>query len=255
MNMKKTIIGMGVVVLSAFCLTVKAQNITTTGNTTLSNNLLSNVSPWTLDDIYKIGINYCNKDIKWDTTNSYLTIGMRPGQAKNLCITFINTSEHHQDLIVGFTESIINSGWKQLCNWDLANKSNAFYKLIDLKYTDIGLSGNNWTFTQTARIRIPKNTTWGDIYGCIWFYLSWAYFKWPNDVLGVRVARHFPMKITVTWAVYNLWRRDDMKDAYTTNRSGILKIIIAILALWLIVTIVQTSKKKEEHPKQKHKKQ
>jgi hypothetical protein len=33
----------------------------------------------------------------------------------------------------------------------------------------------------------------------------------------------------------------------TTNKAGIMKIITAILAVWLIVTVVQTSKKKEKH--------
>ena len=251
MKTKKILFGIGMAVISISSLIVKAQDISTTGTTSLTNDLLSNITPWTLDDVHKIAIRYCNKEIKWDMTNSYLTINMRPGETKDLCVTFINTSEQHQDLTIGFTESIINSVGKQLCNGDLNDKENAFYKMIYLPQTSIGLSGNNWTFTQTARIRLPKTATWWNMYGCIGFLLSWAYFKWPNDVLGIRVARNFPMKITVTWDVYNLWRRDDIKDVYTINKTGILKALMAILAIRLLVTIFKSTKKKETTHKKK----
>lgn len=234
---------MGILVISIGSLVVHAQNIDMTGNVSLSNDLLSNINPWTMDDVHKIAIQYCNKEILWDTTNSYLTIGMRPGQTKDLCIAFINTSERHQDLIIGFTPAIINNIGKQLCEGDLWDTTNPFYKMVDLPNTNIALSENNWSFTQTARIKLPKTATWGNIYGCIWFLLSWATFKGPNDVLGIRVARNFPMKIMITWDVYNFWRRDDTKNIYTTNKSSILKIIVVILALLLIKTIVQTTKK------------
>lgn len=258
MNTKKIVCGMIVAVIAmSYCVT-NAQKTDTKeeiSDISVTQDVMSSVSPAAMDDIYKIVLHYCNEEIQWNKTNTYLTIMMRPWQMKNLCITWVNNSENHQDLTMGFTESIFNDAGKQLCNGDLADQENDFYKLINLKETEVWLSGNGGTSTQTAKISMPKNATGGEIYWCIGFFLSGSYFKWPNDVLGVRVARHFPMKIIVTWDVYNFGWRDDIKDVYTTNRNVLLKIIIAILAIRLIMTIIKTTDKKDkQHNKHTSKK-
>ncbi len=228
------------------------KNIVQESWTVIADDVMASVDPNVMEDMYKIAVHYCNDEIQGDKINSYLTIQMRPGSSKQLCITMANASASDQDLTLWFTESLINEVGKQLCQWDLADKNNNFHKYITLENADLHLPGSGWTFTQIANIRIPKSTATWDMYWCLWFFLSGAYFKWPNDVLGVRMARHFPLKIVITGDVYNYGRRDDIKYAYTDNRQTILKIIMGILAIRLVWTIVNTTKKTSE-TKQKRK--
>ncbi len=214
--------------------------------TQITDNVMASVDPNVMEDMYKIAVHYCNDEIQWDKTNSYLTMEMRPGSSKQLCITMVNASLSDQYLTLWFAESRINEVGKQLCQWDLADEKNNFHKYITLQESELYLPASGWTFTQIANIRIPQNVATGDLYWCLGFFLSGAYFKWPNDVLWVRMARHFPLKIVITWDVYNYGRRDDVKYAYIDNKQTILKILIAILAVRLVVTIAKTGKKKEK---------
>jgi hypothetical protein len=61
--------------------------------------------------------------------------------------------------------------------------------------------------------------------------------------------------INATWSVYNFGRLDDIKNVYISNRSIILKIIIGILAIWIVMSIITIGKKGKKTKKvQKNKK-
>jgi hypothetical protein len=55
------------------------------------------------------------------------------------------------------------------------------------------------------------------------------------------------IRILITWDVYNFWRWDDTKDIYTNNKNSIFKVISAIIAVRLILTILKTSKKSKKN--------
>lgn len=252
--MKKNILivwVMTIVVMSIIWYVSAQENIPVEEVKAYEENVMESVDPNVMEDMYKIAIHYCNDEIQGNKTNSYLTIQMRPGESKRLCITVLNGSTNHQDLTLWFTESVINEIGKQLCQGDLADRKNDFHKYIDLKKEDLSLSASGWYYTQIATIRLPKSVSTGDMYGCLGFFLSGAYFKGPNDVLWVRLTRNFPMKIVVTWDVYTLWRWDDVKYAYTDNKQNVLKIIVGVLAIRLIATIVSVAKKSTKKQQKK----
>lgn len=232
------------------------ENIEEVGDasTMVTNTTLSQISPDVLNDMYKIKVYYCDNKIKWEKTNIKLTINMRPWKTKNLCMTVINGSSNDHDMIVWFTEAEIDKNGIHMCKWDLMDKENSFYKLVDLKTTNLSLSWNNWTFTQFARIKLPEDTTWGKILWCFSVRLSGAYFQSPGQMFGLKTTTGFPIIINVTWDAYNFWRRDDIIYTYTDNKQLILKILIAILAVRLVITIVKTGKKKDKQQEKKQEK-
>jgi hypothetical protein len=99
-------------------------------------------------------------------------------------------------------------------------------------------------------IGIPRANT-GNIYWCLTFRLDNSYSHKTWAVFGMQIRKTAPIYITVTGDVYNFWRRDDIKLGLTKNKDGVLKVIAGILGIWIIVSVVQATKKKE---KKHHKK-
>lgn len=195
-------------------------------------------------DIFSMWINYCNDWIVWENTNSKMTINMRPWMTKNVCIAFYNNSPNNHDLLIGFAGWTINKSDNTfVCENNDYDKQNDFYKYIYFTGEVTAVSGNGWVSITNAKIHIPKTLSW-DIYGCVWFSLSWWYTQETWSMLGVTFVRRFPIVLHITGSVYNLWRRDDGKELLVNNKATIAKIFVAIFSIWLIVTILKTTKPK-----------
>jgi hypothetical protein len=97
-------------------------------------------------------------------------------------------------------------------------------------------------------VKAPKNSS-GEIYWCVTYVEDIPVKIATGAIFALQTRRAGPITVTITWSVYNFWRIDDIKDAYTDNRKIVLEILLGILAIWLVMTIVNTSKKKEKHTK------
>ncbi len=213
--------------------------------------LTPNINEKSINNINNIWLRFCNDGIENDKLTTTLDMKMQPWGRSDICTIFVNRSaDVNTKIIVWFTSGTVEKDGTTTCgeNWS----TSVFYHLIkgdDNK--SFVLSGKEQSIKK-FKIVLPTTAT-GTIQGCLSFYLPDNYSKGTWDIFGIMVRKVAPIGITVTWAVYNLWRRDDYKELYTANKSSFLKFIIAILGIWLIVTVIQTSKKKDHDPvKEKH---
>lgn len=225
---------------------ITSENIIQSEETkTVTQNLdLAEMTNTSLDNIHA---RFCSSSE--DTLKTWLDLQIRPWQRKEICVVFFNRWDKPIDISFWFAEWSVNKDGSPVCDWDITN-SNDFSKFI---------THNQETgFTLPAQKSIIKKIIYaapkyvsGNILWCLAYKLS-KEEKVNMGVFLMTTRKVGYMTIAVTWSVYNFWRRDDIKDVYIANRTGILKIIIGVLAVWIIVTIIQPTKKKEKsHHKKK----
>ncbi len=190
-------------------------------------------------DIYDIGIYYCDEGIIGKTINSKMTINMRPGATKNVCIAFYNKSPNTHDLLVGFYAWLLDTK----TNIITCDANSDRHRLIDFTDNVINVPGNGGMTTTHAKIRMPKTAS-GNMYWCLGFTLSWWYTQKEWNMLGIIFARRFPIVVHATWSIYYFGRRDELKGIYVNKKSGFLKWIIWISIICIIYTIFSISRKK-----------
>lgn len=218
------------------------ENITKNGSTEAI--IQPSINQANVNDLYKIRMFFCNDGI--DATKLTLEehLQARPGETKNICFLAYNQLKNKVNISISFNEG--KKDGKLVTCWDTP-EADKFLKLIK------NIPG--WVFplslspeeqvVKKFRIKIPKDST-ENIYWCVYFSIDGASTRWTWDIFAIVVRKSMPITVMVTWDIYNFWRRDDINDTYGTT---ILKVIIAILALLLIVTIFKTEKRGKSHKK------
>jgi len=203
----------------------------------------------TINDLNFIWMRFCNNWLELEKLTNSLQLKIQPGQKKDLCMVFFNTSSDKSiDMKFGFSSTNINKEWGISCDDDMTTK-NDFSKLIDQINNTWFILPPNGKIIKKLKIFIPLTYTGNIIYWCLSYKINKEEKMEPGQMFLLVFRKTAPIQIIVTWGVYQFWRRDDIKDVYTINKTTILKIIIAILGLWIILTIVQTTKKKPQAKK------
>lgn len=200
---------------------------------------------WT-QDIFKMGISYCNTGIQGGNTDSRMTINMRPWATKEVCIAFYNNSSENHELLVGFAEAELNAKDATIaCDNNESAKDNAFYRLIDYTGDIVPVSGNGGVSVRYADFHMPKTAS-GNIYGCVVLFLKDGMSQSQGSMFGVKAARKYPLILHATGSLHTFGWADVIGKGYEEHRSLFRKIVIGILALWLVVNVLQTGKKKKK---------
>jgi len=229
-------------ILVSICLTsVYAIEDTSTGT---EMNIQPSINKQSIDDINKTSIRFCNQWLDAEKLSPRLYVESRPGQVQEICTVFFNNLETGMNFYVWFTEATKNNHDEWLCDDDTHENEFAKFVRNDFASEIINIPSNKQK-QKVFAIGIPKTATW-DMIWCLSYAIDGSYTKNTWDVFGIVVRKTAPIWITVTWEVYNYWRRDDIKYTYTDNKQTILKILIAILAIRLVVTIMKTGNKKDK---------
>lgn len=193
----------------------------------------------------KIQSKFCNDE----KLTKDLKLSMRPGQRKEICVAFANTSDEPINIVFWFSEGTFTKEWGPVCQGDMST-SNSFSKYILHNETTWARIPATGTMMQKFTYMAPKNASW-NLFGCFGYQIGKQEKIKEGNMFLIVPRKVGYISINITWSVYNFWRRDDIKDIYTLNSSSILKTIIAILGLWIIITIIQISTKKEKPHKKK----
>lgn len=194
-------------------------------------------------DIYNIDAYFCNQwiDAEKITQRWYMTA--RPWEHTAICYLVYNQLDRDITININFNEFTKTGD----CQWGVSS-DNDFAKLIKNNtngYFPLYIPAHKQAVKKFPLV-IPKDAK-TSINWCVSFSISWAAVKETWSMFSFVTRRTAPVFITLTWDIYQFGRRDDIKDTYSTNKSFIMKIIIAILVLWLIGTILQKDKKKQKH--------
>lgn len=203
-----------------------------------------------VEDMNATSLRFCNDGLTETGIKPRLYVTSRPGQIQKVCAMFFNNLEKEMNFYVGFSKATKNKYDERLCDNDTSD--NTFSRLVrqDFAAMKIGVKAHEQSY-RNFNITVPKNTT-GDIIGCLSYTIDGWYTHETWQVFGVVIRKTAPIRIAVTWEVYNFWRWDDMKDGYTINKTSILKVVAGVLGIWIVISIVQiSSKKKEKHAKKK----
>lgn len=203
----------------------------------------------TTADLQNIKALFCELGANKQWLSKELSLELRPWQSKEICIAFFNQWDTPIDILYGFTK------WKKMNNGAFVCESNIdevndFSKFIshnDMTWVTVPVSGN---IIKKMIYTAPRSAT-GDIYWCLIYKLNRDESIEPGKMFLIKIIKASYITVDITWSVYNFWRRDDIKYAYTDNKEIILKILIGILSVRLLVTIIKTVKKPEHHNKKK----
>lgn len=193
-------------------------------------------------ELQKVQARFCNdkkatKDLK---------LRMRPWQREDICVVLANQSDKPTSVLFWFSKGILKN-WAPICDADMTAQ-NEFAKYILWNTTTWIMIPASGSIIQTFTYVAPTTASW-DMLGCIGYKINKQEQIEPGKMFLIVPRKVGYIYLNITWSVYQFWRRDDMKYGVAANKSGILKIITAIIAVWLAVTIFQTTKKKEKHHK------
>ena len=199
-------------------------------------------------DLNYIKLRFCNEVEKSGFTVD-LSLQMRPWKRSEICIALENTSNKEINVILGFAEGKLAENGNMSCANDTTN-NNKFSKRIlygPITWIVIPASGNS---VQKVKYAALKNSS-GDIFGCVVYKINQEEKIETGKMFLMVVRKIAPIHINITWNIYNYDRLDDMKDIYEYNNINILRFIIAILSLWLILSIIKTAKPHQKATKKK----
>lgn len=206
--------------------------------------VIQDLSSDNLADLQSIQSRFCN-DPKNMTRD--LSLDIRPGQTKDICIAFHNTSNEPVQLIRWFSEATNNDVGVLVCGWDISNTNNFSKNITPHPTTGIIIPAQN-TITQRFRYTSSQQAS-GIIAGCFGYQLAQTEEIKPGEMFIVVPRKVGYISMQVTWEVYTLGRRDKIQYMYTDNQKWILQIIVAILACWLLITVVKTIHHYQKKPK------
>lgn len=194
---------------------------------------------------------FCNNGLEPTKLLRNLFIDARPGTLQNICALFINKQDTGINLYVGFTEATLTENNTFVCEKE--NFNNKFADLIreDIATTKLYIKPHMQAY-KNFNMAIPKSGT-GKINGCMVYRIDSSSSHKTWAMFGILIRKTVYIGITVTGDVYNFWWRDDIKLWFSINRQPILKVVAGILILWLLVSIIQTVKRKEKKPHHKKK--
>lgn len=202
-------------------------------------------------DLNWTSMRFCNEWLEPNNLTPKSLITAQAGQIKKFCVMFFNNLEKDMNFYVWFSEAKKNDYNEWYCDEDMTN--NNYSKLIREDFSTMKILVKPHTQAyQKFTLAIPETATWS-IYGCLSYTIDGWYTHNTGEIFGLMIRKTAYMETNLTGWVYKYWRRDDMKDWYETNKSVILKILLGIIAVWLVVTIINTGKKKTSHSKSKNK--
>ena len=232
-KVKKNYFGITILVVLFWCVVIADDIIT----------ILPNINENSIHDINTIGLRFCNDGLETEKLTKNLYLQAQPGQKKEICTIFYSTStKKNTQVSVWFSRWNKTSDGNITCDANVSD--NIFARMIqkDTNYL-FSLSGGEQKIKK-FHIILP-NTSTGEMYWCISYTLPQNYTKNTWDMFGIVVRKAIPIQITITWDIYKLGWRDDIKDIYRENNILILKCIIAILAIYIIISMFQPTKKKK----------
>ncbi len=193
--------------------------ITTPGETkTISPDLNSE----SITDIQNIKARFCNDD----ELTQFLDLEMRPWERKEICVILGNDSDTPANVLLWFSEWVINEDNAPICDGDDSNKNN-FAKQIVPRITTGVIVPAYGNIIQKFWYTAPKSAS-GNVFGCFGFKNN-KEEKIESGKMFLIVPRKVGyIYINITWDVYNFGRRDNIKYTCTTNKQTILKKIIGI---------------------------
>ena len=204
----------------------------------------------------KIVVLFCSEQSWKISLMPWFKTQARPWEKIELCLWAWNFWETWTEVMIWFSKVNKDSHWQRTCDQDIW-PNNEFSSLIEWSRLDLNkninikiIPWNNQKIDKTY-IYVPKTATW-DIRWCVSYNIKWDVSRWSWSLFDVIVHKTIPIKIIVTWDVYNKQRLDDTKEAIDYNKSTILKWIIWIIWLRLISSIIGhfRHKKKRHHHKQ-----
>lgn len=217
-----------------------ANNIVTPGET---KTVVQDLGSDNMSDLQDIQSRFCNDN----QVTKDLKLTMRPWQRKEICVIFSNPSTTPKDILFWFSEWILKD-WAPICQADMTPKNTFSKQIKNNSVTGMTLPAS-WTIIQRFTYIAPKDTTWS-VFWCFGYQMSKSESIKEGNMFLIVPRKVGYIYVNITWNAYHFGRRDDIKYTITDNKQTILKIIIAILAVRLVMTIVKTSKKKEA-PKKK----
>jgi len=201
----------------------------------------------TINDLNFLWMRFCNNWLESRKLTNQLELQIQPGQKKDICLVFFNVSpDKPLDVKFWFSATNIDEKWKISCDDDMTTK-NDFSKLIDQTGNTWFIIPPNGKVLKKLKMYISKTYTGNTMYWCLAYKMNKEEAMDPWQMFLFVYRKTAPMAITITGNPYRFWRRDDLKDTYTSNRNIVLKTIIALLGLWIVVSIIQTAKKKKKH--------
>ena len=199
----------------------------------------------TVDDLQNIKLNFCNEFEDKNIVTRNLKLEMRPWQSKEICVVLSNEWDKTLNIFLWFSSGTVNDAWNMICDDDMTTKNIFSRYILQVPTTGI-IVPNHGNVIRKVKYVAPKNSS-GNIVWCAVYKLNQEEKIEPGKMFLIVVRKVGYIQINIVWSVYQFWRWDNFKDFYAINKAGILKVIIAILVFWIIVTILQTTKKKEKH--------
>lgn len=206
--------------------------------------VVQDLSSDNLEELQAIQARFCN-DPK--TLTRDLSLQIRPGATKEICIAIHNISTAPVQLSRWFSEAKNNDVWVLVCGGDMGNKNQFSQFITPRPSTGITIPAGTTTI-KTFRYTASRQAS-GIIAGCFGYQMAQEEEIQPGEMFKVVPRKVGYISMQVTWEVYTLGRRDKIQYFYTDNQSWILQIIIAILACWLLITVVKTIRHYQHNPK------
>lgn len=201
-----------------------------------------NIKDTIINDIEGTKLRFCNDWLIEEKLTPNAVISLRPGQTKQMCFVLFNNMPKDMNFYIWFTEAHKNQYGEYTCEANV--KDNNFSKYIRKYEADMKIFVKGETqMYHKFNLKTPKTQT-GNVYGCLSYTIDGWYNYNSGDIFAIMVRKVSPIEVVVTGSVYNFWRRDDSKELLVNNKATIAKILVAIFSIWLIFTILKTTKSK-----------
>ncbi len=201
-----------------------------------------NLKDTMINDIEGTKLRFCNDWLIEEKLTSNAVISLRPGQTKKMCVVLFNNTPNDINFYIWFTQANKDQNGAYLCDSNVMD--NTFSTYIQNYEADkkMFIKGGSQIYHK-FNLEIPKTQT-GDIHGCLSYTIDDWYSYNAGDTFAIRIRKVSPIEVVVTGSVYHFWRRDHSKELLADNKATIAKILVAIFSVWLIVTILKTTKPK-----------
>lgn len=221
---------------------VVPENVVTPGETKI---ITQDLNSDNMTELQSTQARFCNDN----EVTKFVALDIRPWQRKEICVVLGNISDKPVNVLLWFSAGTLNKDKSPVCDGDESNKNSFAKQILPSITTGITIPASG-SIIQKFWYVAPKTAS-GTVLGCFGFKINKQEQIQPGKMFLIVPRKVGYIYMNVTGSVYNFGRRDDIKNTYTTNKQGILKVIIGVLAIWLILTVVQTGKKKEKNNKKK----
>lgn len=214
--------------------------------TTSTKIIREDLAPDAWANINNIRLRFCNQLDKNIVTTELVT-QIRPWKSQEICMIIGNASNKDEMISLWFVQGKIDQQWNMSC--DNNTQDNSFANAIVYKPTTGIIVPASGAIVQKVTYKSSKNDS-GEVLGCVTYKTNDTTSPTNTESMFVVVVRKIaPIYIKITWKPYHFGWVQDIKDIYTHQKTYILKGIIALLALWILITIIQATIPKKVIPK------